>query len=259
MAERPVIFAAESVRAILAGRKTQTRRVFKRAMEGGGSAASVHPDGAGSGWICWWPDPVSAKETARLYPGAEGIRCPYGVVGDRLWVRETFFEVYDRDTVKPTGRFCYLATHDGEVLQMDEDGRIKVTKGGWKASPWKSPIFMPRVASRLTLEVTEVRVERVQDITHEDAITEGVTHRSFVRDGFWNGGWAYDWGRVGTLSRYAGGINPRGQEQALTESDVCLGSARMAYAREWDSLNAKRGFSWESNPWVFVLTFRRCG
>jgi len=100
MKYRGMHFLAPMVRAILEGRKTQTRMVILQPLEALSlrmvrpwpTAASIHPDGSGLGWIAWWPSPVSAEETARIYPGNEGFRCLHGVPGDRLYVKETFFE-----------------------------------------------------------------------------------------------------------------------------------------------------------------------
>lgn len=160
MKERPIIFSTEMVKAILEGRKIQTRRVIKQR-----------------------PLPVVDYEN----------RCPYGQVGDRLWVRESWTkDIY-------TGQvLCYKAD---EILE-----NIR----------WISPFFMPRHASRILLEITEVRVERLQEILFTDIIKEG--------------------------------INP--QEKLPSQ-------VKAEFASLWDSLNAKRGYSWETNPWIWCLTFRR--
>lgn len=189
--ERPIIFSGESVRAILAGKKTQTRR-------------TLSPEW----WRCLNPEDEEDRD--------EGVKqCPHGAVGDRLWVRETFFEIYDRDTMKPEGRYLYAATHHGEVRQMDENGGTALRKDGTEKSPWKSPLFMPRAASRLTLDVTLVRVERLHEISDEDGKAEG---------------------------------------QGMTWGGGCF---HRSYAGLWDAINAKRGLPWSSNPWVWVLSFRR--
>ena len=141
MRERPIPFNSEMIRAILAGGKTQTRR-------------PIHPDIASV--IGDSPDYV-------LY------RCPFGQIGDRLWVRETWRE----EDLEP-GKYWYRADwSDRDLKELFQD-----QEGGWKSSR-----YMPRRASRVLLEITDVRVERVQDITNKDIESEGacshacVTHR----------------------------------------------------------------------------------
>jgi hypothetical protein len=160
--ERPVIFTAHSVRQILSGVKTQTRRICKKAMgavSGDDPAASVHPDGAGVGWVAWWPDPVTAEETARLYPGEEGFRCPHGSVGERLWVKEAWGLPWHHAQPRYFYRAHFKSVDVGE--HPDFDG-------------WRSSMYMPRHASRLTLEITGVRVERLWQITEADLLAEGI-------------------------------------------------------------------------------------
>ena len=129
MRERPILFSAPMVRAILAGTKTQTRRVCKGQRE----LSNVHD--------------------------FQIDRCPYGQLGDRLWVRETWL----RHSVNVPNDYLYRADHP-------DDGTIGPAHGGWKPS-----IHMPRWASRITLEITDVRVERLQDISARDAWAEGIT------------------------------------------------------------------------------------
>lgn len=160
MAERPIIFDGESVRAILAGRKTQTRRVVTPQPEMV-TDRDIRP---------WEGDPACLLSLLRK----EGKRLQYGDVGDRLWVRE------------PCG--------------------ANGSRG-----------FTSRQECRLTLEVVSVRVERVQEITHGDALAEGV---------------AYD----------------------VSKPD---GSPLARFRARWDAINAKRGHPWESNPWVWVVEFKR--
>jgi len=214
--ERPIIMGAESVRAILEGRKTQTRRVIKPqpsvtyhwsgdAYEEGGMVKAV----------------LSSKPTIHFdyMP-----KCRWQV-GDLLWVRETFvdegsfFGTLNIRTVKdPEGiesEIIYRAD-DNDFVWTKDDGTIDFDKKKRRcASHWKSPIFMPRWASRITLEITDIRVERVQDITENDARAEGMT----------------------SPLRY-------------------IGALRDAYIKTWNSLNAKRGYPWESNPWVWVVSFK---
>jgi hypothetical protein len=171
--ERPILFSGPMVRAILDGRKTQTRRVVKpqpdiahwqyiQAMHG----TSPPPDPVKFGdWRQWrrvGPDYPDGKD--------DDIWCPYAD-GDRLWVREAF--CYERDPVSAQlGRPLYRA--DGaNIIKTDDDGFQVYNKDGYEASPWVPSIHMPRAVSRLTLEVVNVRVERLQGISEQDAKAEG--------------------------------------------------------------------------------------
>lgn len=162
MKERPILFSGEMVRAILDGTKTQTRRVVKMPAavqfepEQGDTPADLNDlqemawfddHEAGPGFYAWLSE----------YPeeGSMPVRCPYGEPGERLWVRETFAPAW-------CGDWVYAADYSKERL-AEKDAR-----GFWKPS-----IHMPRQASRLTLEVTAVRVERLQDISEADARAEG--------------------------------------------------------------------------------------
>jgi len=171
MKERPIIFSGEMVRAILDGRKTQTRRVVK-----------PQPT---------WEDPVKTiegewmdYEDAHIVDHAawecgglpHGRKCPYGQPGDRLWVRETWW---------PIGGFW--STHIGTICSAEiryrADDRVlyqscpdEFKRNYQNPMGWRPSIHMPRWASRITLEVTDVRLERVQDITRDDAWQEGVSN-----------------------------------------------------------------------------------
>ena len=190
MTERPIIMTSESVRAILDGRKTMTRRVIKFTHPTDW-IGSVNPDGK-DGWIAWGPTQVPDDYSRKMYPNGGGFKCPYGVPGGRLWVRETW-------------------ASSGMALYW------KATDGADRVARWKSPIFMPRWASRITLEVVNVRVERVQEITDSDAYAEGID----------------------------------------SSIDDILGGPHLKYKVLWDSINAKRGYPWSSNPWVWVIEFRK--
>ncbi len=189
MKERPIIFSAESVRAILVGRKTQTRRMMK-----------PQPRQLPSG-VWTWKETKWCEGRALISDRAPIDRCPYGVRGDRLWVRETFsYREYGCSRIERLQNFHYWA-----------DDEVKF--GIWSRPV--SPIFMPRWASRITLEITGIRVERVQEISEEDARAEGV------------------------------------------KPDKETGSYRDSFMVLWDRLNAKRGFGWDKNPWVWVVGVKR--
>ncbi len=146
MKERPILFSAPMVRAILDGRKTVTRRLVK---------PNPHKVDGGVPF-------TDAPAWAHAEPGSAVMRCPYGVRGDRLYVRETWSAPHAYDHLPPRlipkdARIHYAATED---------------RGGLL---WRPSIHMPRWASRITLEVTGVRVERLQDISEADALAEGVS------------------------------------------------------------------------------------
>ena len=147
MAEHPILFSAPMVRAILAGKKTQTRRVVKPQPNGGPRACMVDLGGATFG--------LSDGDLSGEWP------CPYGAPGDTLWVRETWEEVVNSKTDGAR------ATWDGSfrpAYRATEPGLLK---------KWRSPLHMPRKFSRLSLRVLSVRVERVQEISEADARAEG--------------------------------------------------------------------------------------
>jgi hypothetical protein len=195
MKERPILFRGAMVRAILDGRKTQTRRVMKPQAD----CNSTH-----LGHVGYGPCVVLGMRA-----GMFSIPCPYGQPGDRLWVRETF--------VWRAGGAALLFRADFDYV---EAAGIAGMYGGWKPS-----IFMPGWASRITLEIVSVRVERLQEITEEDAKAEGVEVKP----------------SAGIASIVAGG-NPT--------------PAQFEYYALWESINAKT-HPWASNPWVWVIEFKK--
>ena len=226
MSEHPILFSGPMVRAILAGQKTMTRRVvdlkpFDRCCA---SPRRVYvPHGPGSpecppDWPCYLK--VCYCESC---DGGGGRIWPRYEVGDLLWVRETWAWVPRTAYRMSTG-----------VVQTDDPtdpDMCAVYRAGWeRCAPgrWRPSIHMPRWASRLTLRVTDVRVGRVQEITEEGAILEGMTKRGF----WWDAGPAW-------------------------EGDGLGETAREAFAVTWDRLNSKRGHGWDVNPWVWVVSFER--
>lgn len=167
--ERPIIFSAPMVRALLAGAKTQTRRVVK-------PQPTLFLDGVRVRQEHGIPIPGPACMASG---GVQRIKCPYGLLGDRLWVRETWqgplfdydqFDAYRRDHSRfEKPEFCAYAADGGPAPEfVDEDDTLQCR--------WRPPIYMPRWASRITLEITRVRVERLQDISAKDAMEEGIMH-----------------------------------------------------------------------------------
>jgi hypothetical protein len=223
--ERPILFSGPMVQAILEGGKTQSRRVVKLPTNQHGGFDLTRCGEAK--WAC--------SENGPLDVGFMFLDCPYGQVGDRLWVRETW--AASQPGWAMYSQFLYKADH--AQTPSGPSGPLK----------WKPSIFMPRSACRLELEITGVRVERLQDITEEDAKAEGASSRTIFDDTI---GWQMDWGDVGKFSRYC----PSG---ILTNSDVCLSSAKYAFWNYWDRINQKRGFGWETKPWVWVIEFKRVG
>ncbi|MXS94422.1 ASCH domain-containing protein [Serratia marcescens] len=221
MKERPVIFNGEMVRAILDGRKTQTRRALN-----------------------WKRQPyteIAERDDGSLWPWAEDgerggdiwFSCPFGEVGDRLWVRETWqgplvdeehLDDYRANADKfQTPEFCEYAADGGarpEFCDLDDNARQ-----GWRPS-----IHMPRWASRITLEITAVRVERLNDISEEDAEAEGID-----MEALYDSQDCYD-----CIA-----------DHNMTGRPTVTG----AFKYLWESIYGVD--SWNANPWVWVIEFRR--
>ena len=185
MKEHPIIFSSEMVRAILDGRKTMTRRIVKK-----------HPLIEAGFTIDFIND-----------PGNAGL-CPYGQSGDRLWVKEAW-----KFGLGKNGAEIFYKTYP--VGQG----------GGFIPGPWKPSVFMPRWASRITLEITDVRVAKLHDMNF------------------------YDWVADFCPSSLE-------KERAL-EKFIGMKNMTEIAKKLWDSLNVKRGFGWDMNPWVWVISFKR--
>lgn len=211
--ERPILFKGDMVTAILDGRKTQTRRVVKPQLGTNPYDKFVHVEATEQdGWYYWW-DYICGPGSCDVDQEYRYIKCPYGKPGDELWVRETFSLPYHIQELglKPSECHPELEVH----YWADGDPE----SGDWT---WPKPsIHMPRWASRIQLRVTDVHVERVQDISEEDAITEGVTV-------------------------------PEGEDVLKPITD-----ARTWFSILWDNINAERGFGWNADPWVWVVEFER--
>lgn len=214
MKERPILFSAPMVRAILRGRKTQTRRMIKprkgltlKDLIAGGEQ-TPHANG------------TTYSATREML----ATDCPYGVPSDRLWVKETH-------AIVP--RTAY-AMSDGvhQTLRPDDSHDAAVYAADWERSKpgrWRPSIHMPRWASRITLEITNVRAERLNKCSAADAAAEGLI-------------------KLPASGRYV-----------VEQGDQYFGAAshdpREVYAWLWEHINGEG--SWASNPWVWVIEFKR--
>ena len=230
MKERPILFSGPMVRALLEGRKTQTRRVVRITHRTPGTALCLEP-------AIGTPDPKAAAEL-----------CPYGVPGDRLWVRETWQLVSEQSSVDPNACGSRPRNWDPDGNRQDgeacavfaADGPLVPQREGWDTK-WKPSIHMPRWASRLTLEITSVRVESLQEVSEADAKAEGLV--TLTKDGgrTWKYGMADRDGLPGT--------DNDGWEWRDWSADP-----RAAYRRLWSDINGPD--SWNANPWVWVVEFK---
>jgi len=207
--EKPIIFSTPMVKAILDGRKTITRRVIK----------PQPPEDIFE--LCGpeWYEPTIVDKDGEEIPGNPvygvydnwgewGVKCPYKP-GDVLWVRETWGV-----SIAMAGNVIYKADYTNKKAPLAEGEK------------WRASIHMPKTATRIWLKVTNVRVERLQEITEEDVAAEGVKQ---LENGMWESDFQFGWF-----------YNPI-----------------IAFKRLWNSLNAKKGYGWNVNPWVFVIEFRR--
>ena len=202
--ERGILMGTPMVKAILNGSKTQTRRVI-----------SPRPIVGINGYLDW--------KDASMDPLMLASYCPYGKVGDRLWVREKYLIEtsgscrYDADGLRP-GEFPGW-------LQRASQVHYAATTPLKSLGKWRPGIHMPRWASRIVLEITEVRAQPLQDIDHDDAMAEGCFNTG--------AGFSFDMEKFGESSH-----------------------AETAFECLWDSINAGRGYPWASNPFVWPITFK---
>ena len=254
MKESPIIFNPAMVEAIFPGRKTQTRRTSNL------DTINKNPDlwsfigfraclgyPASEGYL--WAGFIAKTSDCPVY-----IKCPFGQAGDRLWVREAWrVGSWDEDgniaVDYRAGNYSskkWIQIEDPEIfeklmIQSSDDAdaaKMKTDGDGWYVwepgdSPcrWRPSIHMYRWASRVNLEITNIRVERVQDISEEDAEVEGVEYLH-------------------------PDIKYPYKDYLLRTLDGCS-TARESFYTLWDSINKKRGFGWDQNPWVWVVEFKK--
>lgn len=229
MSQRPIIFSGPMVRAILNGRKTQTRRVLKPKRDT--TIADTVSAGRKHGLGEWREVPL------------DKLVMPYAV-GDRLWVRETV--ACGACAPSPPRRWSPGFWRREQGTSSNPNGLWYAADGLAPENPitrrgkWVPSIHMPRWASRITLEVAAIKVERLQNISDEDAIAEGVCTFAESLD-------TIGWGNIS-------------HDDRIAMVRATYGSAVNAYRHLWESLHGAD--SWEANPWVAVITFSekaRCG
>lgn len=239
MKERPIIFSGPMVRAILEGRKTQARRIVKpqppsqeevRSKSGSGYSW-IPPGPATVGRFDYWRVGGPVWAVRELMGREPKLRCPYGIPGHRLWCRESmdYRCVEEQAGSNPADIYriwAHVYAADGVEVDFTDSPDDNLPKR------YIPSIHMPRWASRITLEVCSVRIERLQEITEEDARAEGVeTDEYFERQEH------YD--TVAPPGESIGRPTARGEFEVL-----------------WDHINAKRA-PWSSNPWAWVVEFRK--
>jgi len=207
MKERPILFSTPMVKAVQDGRKTHTRRIIK-------------------------------------YPSdLIGELCPYGQLGDFIYVREThyLYGKWFKNGISKTGKQKWtFEAANREVRYFDNPPDI-IRRNSYRELGWyKRPaIFMPRWASRITLQIKDIRAERVQDISEADALDEGIDTES----------------ETYAIAEYNQNMGVRGCGNVVYSRSyypsICC------FAELWDSINAKRGYSWGDNPWVWVIEFKK--
>jgi hypothetical protein len=207
MTDHPILFSAEMVRAILKGKKTQTRRTIKPVPTFNGGGAIFDEGDRQEDFV----------EPYWVFPET----CKYGKPGDLLWVRETWGAVWPADEPVPL-RQCEIEYRaDLPPGCTDRPGEWPADEGSGPEVPkWRPSIYMPRWASRITLEVKGVRVERLQDISEDDARAEGCDPARWI-----------------------------------DETDVGMEGYREGFARLWNKINGPG--AWEANPWVWAISFER--
>lgn len=216
MAERPILFSGPLVRAILAGRKTETRRLVTpyptRQPHRSGDARTGHR----SHWA-WDCKAVRHFIYPEIEPEVMAGNCPLGMPGDMLWVRESWRAPIESEKTKPSGLV------PGSPVMFEADRHVLPAHGAHAFGKGRPSIFMPRWASRISLRVVDVRAERLQEITNDGAIAEGLARRPMLEQ----------------IQCYPTGT-----------------AERRAFQDLWDQINGKReGATWSADPWVWRIKF----
>lgn len=278
--ERPIIFSGPMIRAIMAGAKTQTRRVVKVPGSGLSPAAKFCRRGVAYPDLFAWCDGTSDDiETWGMV--GDPFRCPYGQPGDLLWCKETWRTHEDPETLidgilfRADGAFREIENTreaaDRWLAAAHVIGPRRPYRRGEslrlapKHKGWRSASHMPRWASRLTLRVESVRVERLQEISEADADAEGMERVVGPNDKigcFWHGPGYWDGHSKHSIHGLCRTYHARRADSGPCECYVGqaegLTPARCAFRHLWDTINGKRpGCSWADSPWVWVVGFSR--
>lgn len=242
MTEKPILFSGPMVRALLDGRKTQTRRVVKWPLMSASDGRRCRVFGTDD------VEEINRLMAIRQHAPLLHVSQPYGRPGDRLWVRETHAQVFEVDIpagrprgsigtagspARPEWRSRYVYAADGPMpnVQWHHVGDSQPVR-------WNPSIHMPRAASRILLEVTSVRVERLQDMEGQTAFESDALKEGINRIHHGDGEYMYH--------------AFRNEPHPNNWVDPCD-----AFRELWGSLNAARGHGWDVNPWVWVVEFRR--
>ena len=235
----PILFSTPMVQAERANRKTKTRRTK------GLEKINQNPDDWQFEWadfslkLPWRFTQKSTVNNDSLKENSfnqEAIKCPYGQIGDILWVKEKFREylyVDENDCICFDKKIIeYAADNPPLIPQMDRDGSAMYNKdGSEKFIPWKPSLFMPKSACRTFLQIKSIKVERLQDISEEDAKEEGVL-----------------------FGRTCSGVKET-LFKDYSDNSFTLKSAKKSFQSLWKSINGQE--SWNANPWVWVIEFQR--
>lgn len=248
--EKPIIFNTEMVQAILSGKKFQTRRVInpqpisiERCKKLTGTTYSIFQrEKSFNQWSVAGPCGVVLKESGIAKNGMYNWHCPYGQKGDILYVRETHYAYgrWVKNGFTKTGKQAW------QFIELKLGGNIRPIKffdnpplcdertkkydiGYFK----RNSIHMPKKHARIWLKINNIRVEHIQDISKDDAVDEGI-HREWDGTAYWYENYLY---------------NKNNEDANYKHNPV------RSFRTLWDTINAKRGFSWKVNPWVWVVEF----
>ncbi len=234
MKERGILFKPEMIAQILAGNKTMTRRVAK--IKNGKWQLSYEANNENRTDLNAFGVLDENKNLVEVEEGMPGTLkelnlCPYNV-GDLLYVKESYYNS------KAPYIYQFVNSINPYAVQP---------------SKWISPLFMPKAAARIWLQIIDVRVERLQDITEQDAINEGMFFTDYGRTCYHNG-FNGDITKCPADEKHHP-VKPGWHYKKTNNSDECLGSARSAFANIWQSINGED--SWQRNPFVWCISFKQ--